>query len=213
MLSLRKLPIFGWHYGAVSVPRAERIASGIASLVDNRPMRMLDVGCGDGTLATRVSALLGGIEAVGIDIKVQPNCTIAATSYDGETFPHGDGAFDLVTISDVLHHATKPDAVLREALRVCGPRGIVVVKDHFRLGPWSDKVLLAMDVFGNFSQGIVVTGTYLSPPEWVDLIERAGGRLDRLVWPFQVHDLPFRLITRSEYQFLSRIRTGAGATA
>jgi hypothetical protein len=66
-----------------------------------------------------------------------------------------------------------------------------------------------MDVIGNYAQGIVVTGTYLSPSQWVQLVASAGGTIDKLVWPFEVHDLPWRLVTRSEYQFLARVRRPA----
>jgi len=31
----------------------------------------------------------------------------------------------------------------------------------------------------NYSTGVLVRGTYLSPPEWVDLVASAGGREDR----------------------------------
>ncbi len=203
---IAELPVFGWHFASVSVPRAERIAAGVGELAPANTRSMLDIGCGDGTLASNVAGRLGSIRVSGVDIKVQPNCSIEVQSYDGLSIPHADGTFDLVTISDVLHHATDPSRVLTEALRVCTPGGAVVLKDHFRLGRWSNSVLLAMDVIGNYAQGIVVTGTYLSPSQWVQLVAAAGGTLDKLVWPFDVHDFPWRLVTRSEYQFLARVR-------
>jgi hypothetical protein len=62
-----------------------------------------------------------------------------------------------------------------------------------------------MDLLGNYSTDVFVRGTYLSPPQWVELVVAAGGTVDKLVWPFEVHALPWRLVTRSEYQFLMRV--------
>lgn len=197
--------LFRFHYGAVSVPRASRIARAIVELAPRPTNRLLDIGCGDGTLAEHVASDTGAKEIRGVDIKIQPNCRIDAVAYDGRSLPFDSGSFDLVTISDVLHHADDPLAVMSEAMRVVKGNGAVVVKDHFRLGRWSNGVLLAMDVIGNYAQGIVVTGKYLSPPEWVDLFARAGAKVDRLLWPFEVHSLPFRIVTRSEYQFVARL--------
>lgn len=201
---LRKAGVFDWHFARVSVPRAQRLADAIVALAP--PSRdVLDVGCGDGTLGARVGERLGA-QVQGVDVKVQPGAAVPVQAYDGRTLPFPDGSFDLVTVSDVLHHADDPLAVLRECLRVLRPGGAVVVKDHFRMGFWSDKVLLAMDVVGNYAQGILVTGRYLSSPEWMQLVADAGGAVDRLTWPFVVHDLPWRWVARSEYQFLMRVR-------
>jgi 2-polyprenyl-3-methyl-5-hydroxy-6-metoxy-1,4-benzoquinol methylase len=202
--SLERLSPFHWHFSTVSVPRAERISSEIVRLMP-KTTALLDVGCGDGSLVKRVAAGGGVKDFCGVDIKLQPNLDFDARMYDGHKLPFESASFDTVTISDVLHHADSPANVLTEALRVTRPGGAVIVKDHFRLGRWSNGVLLAMDVIGNYAQGILVTGNYLSPTEWVDLIGLAGGTIDKLVWPFRVHDLPFRLVTRSEYQFVARI--------
>lgn len=66
-----------------------------------------------------------------------------------------------------------------------------------------------MDVIGNYAQGILVRGTYLAPDEWVDLVAAAGGAIDSLKWPFEVHNLPWRMVTRSELQFVARVRKAA----
>jgi hypothetical protein len=99
--------------------------------------------------------------------------------------------------------------VLREALRVASR--VVVVKDHFRLGAVSDRLLWLMDVVGNAASGVYVRGSYLSPVEWVALIDDASGRLTALSWPLVIHDLPMRLVTRSELQFAARIEHASSA--
>jgi SAM-dependent methyltransferase len=202
---LSKLAVFRWHYAKVSTPRAERLATALADIAP--PSRsMLDIGSSDGLLARETADRLGVTDVRGVDIKIQPHPGIPVEAYDGRTLPFEDGRFDLVTICDVLHHAEDPLAVVREALRVLTPDGALVIKDHFRWGRWSNGVLLAMDIVGNYKAGVIVTGNYLSAPDWIDLIAEAGGTIDRLVWPLEIHDLPWRIITRSEYQFVMRVR-------
>mgnify|MGYP001578296030 CR=1 FL=1 len=61
-----------------------------------------------------------------------------------------------------------PAALLSEGLRVA--RRALALKDHFRFGYLSGKLLTWMDVVGNASSGVEVTGRYLSPQEWVELV-------------------------------------------
>jgi hypothetical protein len=93
--------------------------------------------------------------------------------------------------------------VLAETLRVASR--VVAIKDHFRFGYVSDKILLLMDVIGNASPAVEVRGTYFAPGEWVELVTKAGGRFTGLEWPLQIHDYPFRLITQDELQFAARV--------
>lgn len=202
--SRSRMSPFRWHYDTVSIPRVTAIALAMAKVAPHGDS-ILDVGCGDGMLLKEVARRIGAREVHGIDIKIQPNLDFDAQKYDGLTFPFESARFDVVTISDVLHHATDATAVLREAIRVVKPNGAVVIKDHFRFSAWSHGVLLAMDLVGNFAQGIDVTGKYLSPPQWVDLVKRAGGAIEQLEWPVRIHALPFRIVARSEYQFVARV--------
>ena len=58
---------------------------------------------------------------------VRPETHVPVTPFDGEHLPFADGSFDAVILVDVLHHASDPLALMREALRVS--RGLLVVKD------------------------------------------------------------------------------------
>jgi len=195
------------------MPRVERIARGMASLADGaRGGKMLDIGCGNGLLARRIAELAGADTVRGVDVMVRDDTSVPVASYDGKHLPFDDGSYDVITICDVLHHADDPQAVVRDAIRVLAKTGQIIIKDHFRLGAVSNAVLLAMDMLGNYSTGVLVRGTYLSPPQWVDLVTAAGGKVDKLVWPFEVHGLPWRIVTRSEYQFLMRVVPAGAAT-
>ena len=50
---------------------------------------------------------------------------------------------------------------------------------------------------------------FAEDPLAADLVSWVGGRIDEVVWPFRIHDMPWRLVAKSEYQFLMRVRTGA----
>ena len=195
---------FRWHYQRISVPRATALADAMAEMAPKADS-ILDIGCGDGMLVQEVARRVGARSIRGVDVKLQPDLPFDAVQYDGRKLPFDSSSFDVVLLSDVLHHAEDAAATLGEALRVTRPNGAVIIKDHFCFGPVSYAILLTMDVIGNFAQGIDVNGKYLSPPQWIDLVQRCGGTIDRLNWPLRVHGLPFRLVARSEYQFVARI--------
>lgn len=190
------------HHRAVRVPRTGRVAQALAEHL-GQASSLLDVGCGDGSVARDLGARVGATRVVGVDVHVQPGAAIDVKAYDGERLPFDTGSFEAVVLADMLHHAASPLHVLREALRVASR--VVVIKDHFRLGPISDRLLWLMDVVGNAAPGVHVRGTYLSPVEWVALVHEAAGQLTRLTWPLVIHDLPLRLVTRSELQFAARV--------
>ena len=185
--------------------RDARVVDGVVSLAAPGGS-MLDIGCSDGRVAARVAAALGIEDVRGVDVQLQPDPVIPVVEYDGLELPFEDAQFDLVTIVDVLHHADDPRAVVREAVRVLRPEGRLVIKDHVRLGAWSNAVLYAMDTASNFGIHTRAAGRYLSVAEWVEAVTRADGRIERMVWPFQVHDLPWRAVARSEYHLLMEIR-------
>jgi len=93
--------------------------------------RLLEVGCGAGhVLAGFPQARRTGIDLSSTMLEwarrrlgaAVPLCRGLA---DGLPFP--EGAFDVVLCTEVLEHTPDPGAVLRELMRVAGPRGRVVV--------------------------------------------------------------------------------------
>jgi SAM-dependent methyltransferase len=195
------------HHHRVHLPRVARVAAALAAQM-GAARSILDVGCGDGTVARAVADRVGAARVAGVDVQVRPEVAIEVVAYDGRTLPFPDGAFDVVMLSDVLHHCEAPRAVLREALRVASRA--VAVKDHFRFGPLSEKILLWMDRAGNHGPAVLVRGTYWSPAEWVEMVAGAGGRFAGLTWPLRIHDYPFRLITQDRLQFAARIEHARG---
>jgi SAM-dependent methyltransferase len=194
--------LFALHHRAIHLPRVERVTRSLAAQV-GRAGSLLDIGCGDGSVAAGIGAAVGATRLAGVDVLVRPETAIPVTPYDGEHLPFADGAFEAVVISDVLHHCEHPAIVLSEALRVASR--VVAIKDHFRFDRLSGAILLAMDQVGNAGPGVLVRGTYFTGGEFAALVHDAGGRVTGLEWPLRIHDLPWRLITQDRLQFTAKI--------
>ena len=205
MLSAVGRALGAYHHRAIHLPRTRRVAAALVDLLAQRDDcdSLLDVGCGDGRIALAVADALGISRVEGVDVQLPGRVAVPAQRYDGRALPFADGAFDAVLLSDVLHHATQPDELLRECLRVA--RCAIALKDHFCFGLLSGRLLTWMDLVGNASRGVEVTGRYLSPEQWVALVAAAGGRIADLRWPLRIHDLPWRVVTRSELQFAALV--------
>ncbi len=109
------------------------------------PFRVLDVGCGTGTLAGWLAASTWPVNVVGMDYaegmcreasaKVAGRTLSARACFaagDSEHLPFADGAFDVVTCSNSFHHYPHQQVVVREMRRVLRPGGRLVLVDGFR---------------------------------------------------------------------------------
>lgn len=101
--------------------------------------RLLDVGCGPGTITADLAARVAPGEVLGIDPSAEvveraqalaadhPNLRFATG--DVYALDHPDGAFDVVHAHQVLQHLSDPVAALVEMRRVLAPGGILAVRD------------------------------------------------------------------------------------
>jgi SAM-dependent methyltransferase len=105
-------------------------------------MRLLDVGCGPGTITMDLAEALGptgrvtALERSGeaLDLARGEAVRRGTTNVDfvvgdvaGLALP--DDAFDVVHAHQVLQHVDEPVGALREMRRVCRPGGVVAVRD------------------------------------------------------------------------------------
>jgi SAM-dependent methyltransferase len=93
-------------------------------------MRMLDIACGPGFVASR--AAMRGAGATGVDfspamLAVARSCkgAISFDQGDAEALPYADGKFDAVVSNFGIHHVPRPPLALREAHRVLRSGGRV----------------------------------------------------------------------------------------
>ena len=115
-------------------------------LADLKPVRgrVLDVGCGAGSVAKAVKRDRPDLEVVGCDVS-RSALAVAEASAEGVDFrlaeaarlPFADGGFDFVWIFDVLEHVERPDQVLREVARVLRPGGGFHIVLPLEGQPWT----------------------------------------------------------------------------
>jgi ubiquinone/menaquinone biosynthesis C-methylase UbiE len=135
-------------------------------------VKVLDVGCGDGTIDRLVLEQRGDLAIEGIDVMLRPETAIEVKLFDGKRIPHGDKSFDVVMFVDVLHHTEDPMVLLREAARVA--RRGVLIKDHTRNGLMAGTTLRFMDWVGNARHGVVLPYNYWTKRQWMAGFEEAG---------------------------------------
>ena len=104
-----------------------------------RGLRVLDVGCGPGTITTEIADRVGpdgsvvaidssgDVIALASETQGRPNLTF--TVGDVYAIDAADDAYDIVHAHQVLQHLADPVAALVEMRRVCKPGGIVAARD------------------------------------------------------------------------------------
>ena len=122
----------------------DSLAVTIASVTPDAK-RVLEIGCGDGAMATALRQVLPDIELLGID----PGTPAPGRMFDGdrhgiefrpvtttELLADDPDPFDLIVLCDVLHHVEESARaqVLREAASLTAPGGTVAIKEWERRG-------------------------------------------------------------------------------
>lgn len=159
------------HNAAVFGRRVDVLANHLAEMIPGGG-KVLDLGCGDGSIAKTLMEARPDLRVEGVDIMVRPSTHIPVTQFDGDKLPFRARSFDYVTIVDVLHHTDDPTAVLKEAVRVA--RKGIVIKDHLLEGFLAGPALRFMDWVGNKGHNVVLPYNYLKRAEWVEAFEKAG---------------------------------------
>jgi SAM-dependent methyltransferase len=188
--------------------RTRVLADHLASLIPS-DSRVLDVGCGDGTIDCLIKARQPSVEIEGIDPLLRPKVHIPVRTFDGENIPYPDRSFDVVMFVDVLHHTQDPLALLREAVRVAPT---VVIKDHFREGLLAASTLRIMDWVGNAHHGVTLPYNYWSRRQWAQAFGEVGLLPEREISP-ALYPFPFSWIFGRKLHFIARLvrRTNANA--
>ncbi|MGV9315822.1 methyltransferase domain-containing protein [Streptomyces sp. NPDC003691] len=133
----------GHHESVLRSHTWRTAANSAAYLLDElRPaMRILDIGCGPGTITADLAALVPGGRVTGVDLAPEivdrarehaAERNLANTEFavaDVNALRYEDDSFDVVHAHQVLQHVGDPVGALREMRRVCRPGGLVAVRD------------------------------------------------------------------------------------
>jgi len=174
------------------------------------PLRVLDLGCGDGTTALPMARL--GAEVVGIDIAANlvaaGNRRATAAGLSSLNFREGDAcelqgvsdhSFDLVVSMFGAMFAPKPFDVAKEMVRVTKPGGRIV------MGNWipGDPTFV--------SQLLKISNSFLPPPPEGFISPITWGIESNVVERFAQAGIPANNISMSKdtYQFVSPDQTPA----
>jgi SAM-dependent methyltransferase len=145
----------GHHESVLRSHRWRTVENSAAYLLpDLRPgARVLDVGCGPGTITVDLARRVDPGEVVGVDAadRVLADArTLAADEgivnvrfepADVYSLPFPDDEFDVVHAHQVLQHLADPVAALREMRRVCVPGGTVAARDSdYQAMTWHPQV-------------------------------------------------------------------------
>lgn len=170
---------------ALGLPTADIEAKLLGLLPREKIGAFLDVGTGTGrlleVLAPRVKHALGvdaskamlALARARISEKALANCAVRQA--DMYRLPFADGAFDLVALQMVLHHAADPEAALIEAARVLAPGGTLVVVD---LASHARDLGHQHPGFGRAQVTRWLTAAGMAPARF----GMVGGRLDVAIW-------------------------------
>jgi SAM-dependent methyltransferase len=122
---------------AIAVPMDARVPDFVAErlrrLAVRPPRAVLDLGAGDGRYLTLFSALFPAETlVVGCELSLVRARRLAALGArvvvaEAEALPFRDGAFDLITLMEVIEHTRRPDRVLDEARRALTASGQLVL--------------------------------------------------------------------------------------
>ncbi len=141
---------------------AERIRVQLAQLeaIDRppeRPLLVLDVGCGDGYLAA-LAAGAPGVRLIAVDLAHEAlvltrrrGLVVGRASVDDGGLPFKSEVFDVVMMSEIIEHLVDPDLALSEARRVLIPGGTLLLSTP-NLAAWFNRVLLVAGVQPIFSE-------------------------------------------------------------
>ncbi len=115
------------------------------------PIKILDMGCGDGLSSIFFQKYFPNSNYTGIDISQESIKTANKSNnnfasfclFNGKDIPFEDNIFDLVFISCVLHHIEPSEhvALFKEINRVLTPQGKLVIFEHNPFNPITQRIV------------------------------------------------------------------------
>ena len=162
---------------------------------------LLDIGCGDGTIASLIQSAVPSAKIQGLEIAERPACRIPCHIFDGIHIPFPNAAFDICMFVDVLHHTDHIKEVLAEACRVS--HRYLLIKDHISESSIDFQALKFMDWIGNRPHGVVLPYNYQSRVQWDQYFEDLGLTVQGLEDAIPLYPFPFSRIFGRKLHFIA----------
>lgn len=161
------------------VGKFSRLIEKIQRQETKNKFKCLDIGCGDMTLAEKIGYKLHYTSWVCADIHKLPDNLKNEKKwkkyihFNGSDIDFPDNYFDVVIMSDILHHVSEKqcDNLLKEAARV-GKN--IIIKDNFEYSLYSRSILRFLDFLGNYGYGISIPTRYFTPESFYSKARQAG---------------------------------------
>jgi len=181
----------------------------ILSILDNSKkkgnLKVLDIGCGDGSFSLEIAKKLNTKEVYGLEInkKVAENAIKKGIkiyiSDANKPFPFKDNFFDVIVANQIVEHLLNPDNFFLEVYRVLKPSGYAIIATPnlcslhnriFVLLGWQITNIAPSTkfVFGNPNRGAIsnMSGPYrhltvFSPPALKEMCEFYGLKVEKMV--------------------------------
>ena len=150
-----------------------------------RATRVLEIGCGDGAVADRMTAIHPGAEYMGIDVAPEPGRRFTGdrsratfqTILSSELRTTHPEPFDLVLVVDVLHHVPDdPDRIglISDAAAMLADGGTLLIKEWERIPTLSYAAGYAADRYISGDRQV----RYMERAELLDHIGAAAPKLE-----------------------------------
>jgi SAM-dependent methyltransferase len=175
--------------------------------------RVLDVGCGSGTLGRAILDTPDcppGVAVLGLERAKRGDEAIPTDAYDGVTIPHPDASFDLVMLADVLHHERDPHHLIDECARVA--RRMLVIKDHKVDGPLAWHRISLIDWAANAPYGVPCLYRYNTAAEWSEWHRRHRLEVEKEVTSMRLYPPVYNFLFGNRLHYLAILRVGRNAS-
>jgi SAM-dependent methyltransferase len=191
-------------HGAFVHARRVRVLAKVLAEQIPQGAAVLDIGCGDGTIAALIAKARPDISMQGVEVLPRADCQIACTAFDGNTVPFRERSFDVAMLVDVLHHTGDVSVLLRQAARVS--RQIVLLKDHLSENAFDQTTLCFMDWVGNRPHGVTLTYNYQSRARWDAHFTAAGLQPASFETNIPLYPAPFSALVGRGLHFVATLR-------